>query len=144
MPEAFSTHILGGIMAFVMGIVTMVRLTRNMPKKLVDANHYSSSMYCVDTMMKNEKQLPAPAISNSEYYAMMKRMSDLEDKVTLLKRKPVTMPAEKEAMLEAAVSRIDALEEQLMATQRALQEALVRQEELLDYIEKKKRKKKPV
>ncbi|KAK9113067.1 hypothetical protein Scep_020586 [Stephania cephalantha] len=143
MPEGFSTQILGGIMAFVMGIVTMVRLTRNMPKKLVDANLYSSSMYCVDTMMKNEKQLPAPAISNSEYYAMMKRMSDLEDKVTLLRRKPVTMPAEKEAMLEAAVSRIDALEEQLMATQRALQEALVRQEELLDYIEKKKRKKKP-
>jgi len=87
-------------------------------------------------------QLPGPAISQAEYLTVMKRMAELEEKVSVLSIKPATMPVEKVEMLNAAVSRVDALEQELMATKKALEDSLVRQEELLAYIEKKKKKKK--
>ncbi|OVA18764.1 CRAL-TRIO domain [Macleaya cordata] len=138
--EGISSQIFAGIMAFIMGIVTMIRLTRSMPKKLTDANLYSSQVYCVDTMVKG--QTPMPTISGPEYYAIMKRMAELEDKVTVLSMKPAVMPADKEEMLNAALNRVDALEQELNTTKKALEDALVRQEELLAYIDKKKKKKK--
>ncbi|KAF9620065.1 hypothetical protein IFM89_010715 [Coptis chinensis] len=143
--EGISSQILGGVMTFVMGIVTMIRITRNMPKKLNDTMHYSSAMYYTDTMMKSQGhyQLPGPAaFSSAEYFSMMKRMADLEEKVTVLSNKPATIPAEKEEMLNAAVNRIDALEQELSSTKKALEDALVRQNELLAYVEMKKKKKK--
>ncbi|KAF8406468.1 hypothetical protein HHK36_008555 [Tetracentron sinense] len=144
-PEGISTQIFNGIMAFVMGIVAMIRLTRSMPKKLTDANLYSNSVYYADTMIKGQtypQQLPAPTISSTEYLSVMKHMADLEDKVSVLSMKPAAMPAEKEEMLNAAISRVDALEQELLATKKALKDAFVRQEELLAYIDKKKKKKK--
>ena len=45
------------------------------------------------------------------------------------------MPCEKEELLNAAVCRVDALEAELIATKKALHEALMRQEELLAYID---------
>uniref|UniRef100_A0A5B7A1B8 CRAL-TRIO domain-containing protein n=1 Tax=Davidia involucrata TaxID=16924 RepID=A0A5B7A1B8_DAVIN len=143
--EGISNQIFTGVMTLVMGIVTMVRMTRNMPSKLTDATLYSSSMYGVDAMIKGQAhpyQLPAPAISSTEYLSMMKCMSELEEKVSVLSRKPAVMPPEKEEMLNAALSRVDALEQELSATKKVLEDALVRQEELLAYIEKKKKKKK--
>lgn len=100
----------------------MVRMTRNMPRKLTDATLYSSSMYG-DDMIKPQGhpyQVQAPAISTTEYLTMMKRMGDLEEKVLVLSKKPVEMPPEKEEMLNAAVSRVDALEQELAAAKKVL------------------------
>ncbi|PIA55840.1 hypothetical protein AQUCO_00700277v1 [Aquilegia coerulea] len=136
--------ILGGVMAFVMGIVTVIRLTRNMPRDLNGTMLYSSQMYNTDLMTKGQApyQLSGPGFSSTDYLAMMKRMTDLEEKVSVLSSKPATMPAEKEEMLTAAVNRVDALEQELGATKKALDDALVRQNELLAQVEKKKKKKK--
>lgn len=101
----------------------MIRLTRNMPKKLTDATIYASPIYCVDTMMKGQvhpHQLPGPTISAGEYMSVMKRMADLEDRVSVLSMKPAAMPAEKEEMLNTAISRVDALEQELMATKKVI------------------------
>ncbi|CAK9134079.1 unnamed protein product [Ilex paraguariensis] len=143
--DGISNQIFTGVMTFVLGIVTMVRMTRNMPRKLTDATLYSSSMYGVDEMIKGEAlpyKLPAPAISSTDYFTMMKRMGELEEKVSVLSNKPAAMPPQKEEMLNNAMSRVDALEQELSATKKALEDALVRQEELIAYLDKKKKKKK--
>ncbi|KAL6963835.1 hypothetical protein U1Q18_034840 [Sarracenia purpurea var. burkii] len=141
--SGMSNQIFTGVMAFVMGIVTMVRLARNMPRKLTDAaTLYSGPMFGVDPMMKPHQLPAATTISTTEYLSIMKRMSELEEKVVILSNKPVAIPPEKEEMLNAALSRVDTLEQELSASKKALEDALVQQEELLAYIEKKKKKKK--
>ncbi|XP_057489633.1 phosphatidylinositol/phosphatidylcholine transfer protein SFH12-like [Actinidia eriantha] len=144
-PEGFSNQIFTGVMTLVMGVVTMIKVTRNMPKKLTDASLLSSSLHYDDAaMMKDHahpQKLAAPAISSADFMVIMKRMAALEEKVTVLTMKPAEMPAEKEEMLNAASSRVDNLEQELTATKKALEDALVRQEELLAYIDKKKKKK---
>ncbi|KAI3448020.1 hypothetical protein Pfo_004685 [Paulownia fortunei] len=143
--DGLSNQLFTGVMTFVMGVVTMVRMTRNMPKKLTDATLYSSSMYGVDAMIKGQVHafnLPGAAISSEDYFIMMKRMNELEEKVSVLIKKPASMPPEKEEMLNNALNRVDMLEQELLATKKTLEDALVRQEELLAYIEKKKKKKK--
>ncbi|XP_062076800.1 phosphatidylinositol/phosphatidylcholine transfer protein SFH3-like isoform X2 [Humulus lupulus] len=138
-----SNQLFSGIMAFVMGIVTVVRLTRDMPKKITEAAVYGSPVYYNEITMIKGSQLPAPApISNTEYMNMMKRMAELEEKVSVLNMKPVVMPPEKEEMLNAALNRVSALEQELSAAKKALDDALVKQEELVSYVDKKKKKKK--
>ncbi|KAH9663044.1 phosphatidylinositol/phosphatidylcholine transfer protein SFH12 [Citrus sinensis] len=138
-PEGnISSQLFTGVMAFVMGIVTMIRVTKNMPKKLTDATIYSNPGYNVDEVDRHKS---TPGIYGAEYIAVMKRMAELEDAVTILSAKPAAMLAEKEEMLNAAVSRVDALEQELMSTRRALEDSLARQEELLAFIDKKKKKK---
>ncbi|PON99580.1 Cellular retinaldehyde binding/alpha-tocopherol transport [Trema orientale] len=146
MSDGFSSQIFTGVMTVVMGIVTMVRLTRNMPKRLTDSTFYSSPIYCDDdTMFKSQvpsHQLQGNALSATDCVSVMKRMAELEEKASAFSMKPVVMPPEKEAMLNTALSRVDALEQELMATKKALEESLARQEEVLAYLEKKKKKKK--
>ena len=104
-------------MTFVMGIVTMIRVTRNMPKKTI----YSTPEYCEERVETSKvQQTSAPAISSADYVTVMKRMAELEDKVNVLLTKPATMPPEKEEMLNAALSRVDALEQELMATKKVI------------------------
>ncbi|XP_009786700.1 phosphatidylinositol/phosphatidylcholine transfer protein SFH12-like isoform X2 [Nicotiana tabacum] len=88
-----------------------------------------------------EYRLNGSAISNNEYFSMMKRMGELEEKVITLSNKPSALPPEKEEMLNNVMSHVDKLEQELCATKMALEKALARQEELLAYIEKKKKKK---
>ncbi|MCD7447099.1 hypothetical protein HAX54_023128 [Datura stramonium] len=130
-PEGFSNHIFTGVMTLVMGIVTLVKMTGNMPRKLADA-----------TLQAQGYQLNEPTISSSEYFSMIKRMEELEEKVITLSNTPPSLPPEKEDMLNNAMKRIDTLEQELSATHKALELALVRQAELLAYIEKKRKKKK--
>ncbi|XP_026659078.2 phosphatidylinositol/phosphatidylcholine transfer protein SFH3-like isoform X2 [Phoenix dactylifera] len=144
-PDGFSNHILAGVMVFVMGIVTMLRATRVIPKKIVDAAiDYASPVYCAETLVKGQmhQQLPASTVSAAEYSSVMKRLRELEEKMSIVDMKPAEMPVEKEEELKAAVSRMNALEVELAATKKALEDALARQEELLAYIDKKKKKKK--
>ncbi|XP_012067237.1 phosphatidylinositol/phosphatidylcholine transfer protein SFH3 [Jatropha curcas] len=133
--------IVSGVMALVMGIVTMVRMTRNMPRKITEAAIYGSQVYYDDTMMKNNA-LPEPSISTAEYKTMMMRMAEMEEKMNFLALKADTMPPEKEEMLNAALRRTEVLEQELAAAKKALDVAVAKQQELLQYIEKKKKKKK--
>ncbi|KAA8523007.1 hypothetical protein F0562_009430 [Nyssa sinensis] len=52
--QGFSNPIFTRVMSVVMGIVTMVRLTGNMPRKLTDATLYSSSMCRVAETTKGQ------------------------------------------------------------------------------------------
>ncbi|XVE82563.1 hypothetical protein DITRI_Ditri16bG0015500 [Diplodiscus trichospermus] len=143
-PDGFSSHLLSGVMTFVMGIATMIRVTRNMPTKLTDANIYSRPVYCVDTEVKSREasaKLSQAAISASELMSIMKRMAELEERITDMRTKPTTMPPEKEEMLNSALNRADALEQELMATKKALEDSFAQQQELMAYLDKKKRKK---
>ncbi|XP_015576262.1 phosphatidylinositol/phosphatidylcholine transfer protein SFH12 isoform X2 [Ricinus communis] len=128
-----------GVMAFVMGIVTMIKVTRNMPRKLTNATIYSSSVYCDEAEVKSRAH--EPAISTADYMTVIKRMAELEEKVNVLSMKPAMTP-KKEEMYNAAMSRVDTLEQELMATRKALEDSLARQEELIAYLDKKKKKKK--
>ncbi|XP_038715625.1 phosphatidylinositol/phosphatidylcholine transfer protein SFH6-like isoform X2 [Tripterygium wilfordii] len=73
--------------------------------------------------------------------SIIKRLHELEEKVDMLQAKPSEMPREKEELLNAAVYRVDALEAELISTKKALHEALIRQEELLAYIDRVERAK---
>lgn len=106
-----------GVMAFVTGIATMVRLTRNVPRKLTDSTFYSKPTYCEDeTMVK--AQPTTPAVSGADFKSALKRMAELEERVNVLSMKPVTMPPEKEEVLNAALNRVDVLEHELAATKK--------------------------
>lgn len=111
-------------MALVMGIVTMIRLTRSMPKKFTDANLYPGPIYCVDAMIQSHpyaQQLQGPVVSGTEFLAFMRRMADMEDRVSVLCGKPTTMPADKEDLLNSALARIHNLEQELSATKKVHQ-----------------------
>jgi len=117
--EGFSSHLFSGLMTVVMGVATVIRMTRNMPKKVTDATLYSSSEYYSDNMVKSQMHEFAPApISSSDYFMMLKRMAELEEKVTVLNMKPAAMPVEKQELLDAAISRVSTLEQELAATKK--------------------------
>jgi len=98
-------------MAFIMGIVTMIRMTKNMPRKLNEAALYSSSGYYEGSMMK------AATFSCNDYMSFVKRMGELEEKVTVLNKRSV-MPPEKEEVLNNALTRVTTLEQDLVATKK--------------------------
>ncbi|XP_047310296.1 phosphatidylinositol/phosphatidylcholine transfer protein SFH12-like isoform X2 [Impatiens glandulifera] len=147
-PEGLSNHILTGVMTVVMGIITMVRLTRNMPRKLTDATLYSNSLRCWDDDMarmgsySHSQKLPELSISPREYFSTIGRMTELEEKVSFLTAKPTVMPPEKEEILNVALNRVDVLEQELVETKKALEDAFVHQQEIVAYLDKKKKKKK--
>ncbi|XP_024457000.1 phosphatidylinositol/phosphatidylcholine transfer protein SFH8 isoform X4 [Populus trichocarpa] len=91
-----------------------------------------------ETAPKEEFRPPSPAPGFTEadlLSSVMKRLGELEEKVGTLQTKPFQMPCEKEELLNAAVYRVDALEAELIATKKALHEALIRLEELLAYVD---------
>lgn len=100
-----------------MGIVTLVRMTKNMPRKLTDATLLAGSLYSADMI---KEQTHGHVITTKDYISMMKRMEELEDKVIILSHKPSSMPPEKEDMLNAAINRVGTLEEELLATKKVL------------------------
>ena len=120
--EKLNSQLFTGLMAFVMGLMTMVRMTRNMPRKLTDANFYSESVCSAESVCKPQpppSSLPGPAISPKEYMIVMQRMAELEEKMVIFNQ-PAAMPPEKEEMLNTAMSRADALEQELMATKKVI------------------------
>ncbi|KAD3066492.1 hypothetical protein E3N88_34372 [Mikania micrantha] len=143
--DKLGNHLLSGIMTLVMGIMTMVRMTNNMPKRLTDATLYSNGI-CDDDDIKKHKSRTCdskpPAVSTAEYLSIMKRMGELEEKVIVLETQPIGMPPEKEDILNKALSRVEALEMELAATKKSLEESLSQQREFMAYLEKKKKKKK--
>ncbi|KAI4298316.1 hypothetical protein L6164_031890 [Bauhinia variegata] len=129
-------HFVGGIMTFVMGLIAVIRLTKNMPRKLTEAAVIGSSV-----LLEGPVKGHHSVISTNDHITMMKRMAELEDKLTVLNKKP-SMPPEMEEMLNAALNRVTALEKELGSTRKALEDAHTRQEELEAFLDKKKNKKK--
>ena len=152
-----------------MGIIAMIRLTKSMPRRLTDATLYSTPDYCMDNMVKNRAQhpqkLPTPEVSRADYLAIIKRVAEVEEKMHVLNMKSMTMLAEKEELMNAAINRANALEQELAVNRKvtiyafcsflqilknylhrknvlvqALEEALAKQGELMTYIEKRKKK----
>lgn len=70
------------------------------------------------------------------FSSVVNRLGDLEKQVETLHSKRHEMPREKEELLNTAVYRVDALEAELIATKKALHEALMRQDDLLAYIDR--------
>ncbi|KAH0885866.1 hypothetical protein HID58_061962 [Brassica napus] len=125
-------YLFGGVMSLVMGLMTVVRLTKNMPRKLTEAAIYGGAAEKGETAM----------VSTQEYMSMVKRMAELEEKCRSLDNQPAPFSAEKEQILNAALTRVDQLEFQLSETKKTLDEAMAKQLEIVAYIEKKKKKKK--
>ncbi|CAE5984523.1 unnamed protein product [Arabidopsis arenosa] len=134
--------LVGGVIAFVMGIVAMLRLSKDVPRKLTDAALFGNSVFYEETKMSkpNQEQFPAP-VSSSEYTTMVKRMAELEEKYKSLDSKSADDALEKEDKLQAALNRVQVLEHELSETKKALDETMVNQKGILEYIEKKKKKK---
>lgn len=88
--------------------------------------------------LKEDLQQPSvgPDISETEFRSViLRRVGALEEKVNTLQTKPMQMPSETEELLNAAIYRVDALEAELITTKKALHEALMRQEDLLAYMD---------
>lgn len=101
-------------MALLMGILTMIRITRHVPRKLTEAAFCVCSEHCEITTMK------APGIiSFNDHMALIKRVAELEEKVSLLNIKP-SMPKEKEELLNATLGRVRSLEQELAASKKVL------------------------
>ncbi|CAA6671471.1 unnamed protein product [Spirodela intermedia] len=132
--EGLSGLIISRVMALVVGILAVLRLTGPAPGKKIDpALWYAGGADIARSPVKGRvscRQVPHAAVSPVEYSAVLKRLGDLEEKVS------------KEEILMAAVSRVEALEAELEATRKALQDALGKQEELLASMDEKKKKKK--
>lgn len=137
-----SNHLLTSVMTFVTGIVTMMRVSKNMPRKITDGKTtYPSPLYGVEPDL-NSNDHSYPVISKEDYLTVIKRVAELEEKVSVLNMKPPQMPPDKNELLSAALKRVETLEQELSETKKALEDSMVQQQELAAYIEKKKKKKK--
>lgn len=142
-PERLHARILAMLMSFLMTLFAFFySAASRMSKKLPDTqleNVQTIQEFTFDAMLPKEEfrpPSPTPSFTETELLStVLKRLGELEEKVDTLKAKPSEMPYEKEELLNAAVCRVDALEAELIATKKALHEALMRQEELLAYID---------
>ncbi|KAK7257968.1 hypothetical protein RIF29_32319 [Crotalaria pallida] len=142
-PEGIRARIWVALTVFVLTLFTLFRsFTSRVTKKLpaVSSNDCpGTSEPTSDATNKEDGHPPSPIPAHTEANmlpSMMKRLTELEEKVNTLQSKPSEMPSEKAELLNAAVCRVDALEAELIATKKALYEALMRQEELLAYIDR--------
>ncbi|KAE9603565.1 putative cellular retinaldehyde binding/alpha-tocopherol transport, CRAL/TRIO [Lupinus albus] len=95
--------------------------------------------FCVTNRIRS---MSVDSISKEDnLQSALKRIGKLEEKVDMLQLKPTMMPHEKEELLNDAVCRMDALEVELITTKKALYETLIRQEELMAYIDRHKKSK---
>ncbi|KAK7283511.1 hypothetical protein RIF29_13074 [Crotalaria pallida] len=140
-PEGIRTRIWIALTVFFLTLFTLFqsvacRVTKKLPA-LPSNDDQSTSKRTPDTT--NEEVHPpssTPAHTEENLLpSMLTRLCELEGRVDTLQSKPCKMPYEKEELLNAAVCRVDALEAELIATKKALYEALMRQEELLAYID---------
>uniref|UniRef100_A0A1J3F4D3 Phosphatidylinositol/phosphatidylcholine transfer protein SFH8 n=3 Tax=Noccaea caerulescens TaxID=107243 RepID=A0A1J3F4D3_NOCCA len=146
-PEGIQARVLIMFMAFVMAVFTFFRTASfGMIKKLpattssppeTEGNATGLGSNGEGVQEECRPPSPVPDLTEAELLtSVMKKLTELEGKIGTLESKPCEMPYEKEELLNAAVCRVDALEAELIATKKALYEALMRQEELLAYIDR--------
>ncbi|XP_058088717.1 phosphatidylinositol/phosphatidylcholine transfer protein SFH6-like isoform X2 [Magnolia sinica] len=140
--EGILSRILTAFLAFFMTFFALVRsITCHVKQKLHDRLSESDHEYPVVMLNPVPKELctpsPSPGFTESDLpFSVLKRLAELEEKVETLQTKPSEMPTEKEELLNAAICRVDALEAELIATKKALHEALMREEEVLAFIDR--------
>ncbi|XP_059647655.1 phosphatidylinositol/phosphatidylcholine transfer protein SFH8 isoform X2 [Cornus florida] len=142
-PEGLRARILAVLMAFFLTLFALFRsvafrVTKKLPNSLYDPDQNIQEL-ALDVSKEEELRPPSPtpAYTQAELLSsVLKRLAELEEKVDTLQAKPSEMPYEKEELLNAAFCRVDALEAELIATKKALHEALMSQEEMLAYIDR--------
>ncbi|XP_074590852.1 phosphatidylinositol/phosphatidylcholine transfer protein SFH6-like [Curcuma longa] len=142
--QGLKAQIITWLAAFIMTLYTMlcsvISLNKKFQHKRDEFDHYHPE-FDLDPMPKEEFRPPSPSPAYKEVHllsSVLKRLGELEEKVDELQAKPTKMPHEKEELLDAAIRRVDALEAELISTKKALYEALMRQEELLAYIDQQR------
>lgn len=104
-------------MAFVMGVVTLMRAGRPVSSmKVTDADIASFSSSIIRRQMTQRPA--APGISVADFASALKRLGELEEKVSVLSMKPNEMAPEKEELLNATVQHVEALESELANTKK--------------------------
>jgi len=142
-PEGIFTRFWAALVVFFVTLFTLVhskafQVTKRLPDTVPD-NSCNIPDLTVQSNPKEDYRPPSPAPGFTEAELLssaLKKLGELEEKVDMLQAKPFEMPYEKAELLNAAVCRVDALEAELIATKKALHEALMRQEELLAYIDR--------
>lgn len=145
-PQGIVVQITAFFMAFIMSILAVFNFATDGMKKKVSSGNKNAELksktiaYNYETEPKEESQHPTTCefTAKDVLPSVLKRLQELEDKVNEVSAKPPQMPEEKEELLNAATSRIHALETELEATKKALKEALAKQEELIESMEKMK------
>ncbi|RID48092.1 hypothetical protein BRARA_I04636 [Brassica rapa] len=145
--EGIRARVLVMIITYVMAVFTFFRtvpflVIKKLPASLPQTEGYATELgsngeVAATTKEESRPPSPVPDLTETELLtSVMKKLTELEGKIGTLQTKPNEMPYEKEELLNAAVCRVDALEAELIATKKALYEALMRQEELLAYIDR--------
>uniref|UniRef100_A0A452ZQS8 CRAL-TRIO domain-containing protein n=1 Tax=Aegilops tauschii subsp. strangulata TaxID=200361 RepID=A0A452ZQS8_AEGTS len=141
--EGIRTLVVAWLTVFIVTLFAMLRsIPSRMAKRLSNQSN-DHDHYYVDCPQEQEYKeefrppSPAPAYTEKEILStLVRRLGELEEKVQALEKKPSEMPFEKEELLNASARRVDALEADLISTKKALYEALMRQDELLAFIDK--------
>ncbi|KAL8166082.1 hypothetical protein V2J09_007581 [Rumex salicifolius] len=122
------------IIAFFLALFTASRCVANKAAKKVPSLVLDLTL---DSQFKEEFN-SCPLTPVDAIPTVLRRIGDLEEKVGVLYTKPIQMPVDKEELLHVAVSRVDALESELVSMKKALHESLMKQGELLAYIDAQK------
>uniref|UniRef100_A0ACD5VQ16 Uncharacterized protein n=1 Tax=Avena sativa TaxID=4498 RepID=A0ACD5VQ16_AVESA len=136
------TQIVACLTVFIMSVFMVIRSFPSRVSERFSRQSVACNQYCgdcpQDLEFKEEIRRPSPSqhTENGTPPCVLRRLHELEEKVHVLETKPSQMPLEKEEVLNAAVRRVDALEAELISTKKVLYETLIRQDELLAYIER--------
>ncbi|XP_010428555.1 PREDICTED: phosphatidylinositol/phosphatidylcholine transfer protein SFH5 isoform X2 [Camelina sativa] len=129
------SHIWMWLTAFLVNLLTLIAAVA-----LPQSKRRIQSETSVHETIARESLPPSPASATTTernvFSSVVNRLGDLEKQVETLHSKRHEMPPEKEELLNTAVYRVDALEAELIATKKALHEALMRQDDLLAYIDR--------
>ncbi|CAM8998742.1 unnamed protein product [Rhodiola kirilowii] len=112
--------------------------TKRVPTSMRGSTQNSDTV-TVHQMSEELPRSPSPTVmmvAADLLSSALRKLSILEEKVNMLQAKSAEMPSDKERLLTMAISRVDALEAELIATKKALHGALMTQDELLAYIDK--------
>ncbi|KAI0513351.1 hypothetical protein KFK09_009368 [Dendrobium nobile] len=139
--EKYSEGFRMQILAYVMTLYTLLfmvisRVTKQPQEETPESDWHDAALFLDSTSKEFQPPSPAPGLKDADLLSsVLKRLGELEEKIDILQSKPSEMPHEKEELLNASVRRVDALEVELIATKQALHQALMRQDELLAYID---------
>ncbi|THU63410.1 hypothetical protein C4D60_Mb01t15460 [Musa balbisiana] len=142
-PQGVQARTIQFLVTIIMYLYTLVYsvircVSKRLKNEVSEIDEHDPS-FAADPVPKEEFRPPSPAPVFTEadlFSRLLRRLEELEEKVDTLKAKPSEMPSEKDELLNAAVCRVDALEAELIVTKKALHEALMRQDELLAYIDR--------